>query len=99
VLRVGGTLILMVPHAYLYERRLSVPPSRWSPEHLIALTPARLLALIENALEPNTWRLAHIADVDDGYDYSIPTHVHPVGCLEIECVVRKITPPAWEVEG
>ena len=98
VLRVGGHLVLFVPHAFLYERRLTVPPSRWSPEHKFALTPASLLQLVEGALEPNTYRVRHLADNDAGYDYGIPATVHPVGGLEIECVLQKITPPEWKVE-
>lgn len=98
VLRTGGTMILMVPHAYLYERRLTVPPSRWSPEHLRSYTPASLLQAIEDALQPNTFRIRHLADADQGYDYTLPITVHPVGALEIECVIQKIDPPAWHVE-
>lgn len=98
VLRVGGTMILFVPHAYLYERRLSVPPSRWSGEHLRSYTPASLLAEVERALEPNSYRVEHLADADDGYDYTLPNEVHPTGCLEIELVLRKRETPAWKVE-
>lgn len=98
VLRVGGTLILAVPHAYLYERRVTVPPSRFSPEHLRSYTPASLLTEIETSLRPNTWRLRHMEDDDTGYDYSLPIDVHPTGCLEIVGVIEKIEPPAWKVD-
>lgn len=98
VLRVGGTMILFVPHAFLYERRLTVPPSRWSPEHLTAVSPSSLLRLVEDALAPNSYRVAHMADADDGYDYSLPLTAHPTGSLEIELVLRRISPPEWEVE-
>ena len=99
VLRTGGTMILFVPSAYLYERRLNVPPSMWSPEHVRAYTPATLLADVERALEPNSYRIRHCADCDQGYDYMLPPDVHPRGCLEIELVIQKIAPPAWKVEG
>lgn len=98
VLRPWGTLLLFVPHAHLYERRLTVPPSRWSGEHMRSFTPATLLAAIEDALPPNSYRIRHLADRDNGYDYNLPPTVHPTGALEIECVVEKITPPAWNVE-
>ena len=98
VLRVGGHLVLMVPSLMLYERRLTVPPSRWSPEHLRAYSPATLLAEIEGALEPNTYRVRHLADNDTGYDYGLPPEQHPTGCLEIECCIQKIAPPKWSVE-
>lgn len=98
MLRVGGHLVLMVPHAFLYERRLTVPPSRWSPEHLRSYSPATLLAEIEWALVPNTYRVRHLEDEDTGYDYGLPATVHPTGCLEIECCIQKIAPPKWSVE-
>lgn len=98
VLRDGGTLILMVPHAYLYERRLSVPPSRWSSEHLRSYTPGSLLDDIESAFAPNTYRVSHLADIDDGYDYGLPITSHPTGSLEIECVLTKRQKPEWDVE-
>lgn len=97
-LRVGGVMLIFVPHAFLYERRLSVPPSRWSPEHLFSVTPASLLGLIESALKPNTYRVRHLADEDLGYDYDLPIDQHPVGALEISLVLEKIQPPAWNVE-
>lgn len=99
VLGVGGYMLLFLPHAYLYERRLTVPPSRWSGEHLMAVTPGSLLSLIERALAPNTYRVRHLADNDRGYDYGLSIEQHPIGGLEIECVIEKIDPPAWDVEG
>ena len=99
VLRIGGFLVLMVPSAYLYERRLTVPPSRWSGEHLRSYTPATLLAAVEGALEPNTYRVRHLADNDVGYRYDLPTTVHPEGALEIEAVIQRIRPPEWKIES
>lgn len=98
VLKPGGHMILFVPHAYLYERRLTVPPSRFSSEHLKAYSPASLLGLIERSLEPNTYRIRHFKDQDSGYDYSLPKEQHPVGALEMELVIERITPPAWTVD-
>lgn len=98
VLKIGGTLVLFVPSAYLYERRLTVPPSLWSGEHLRAYTPSTLLRDVETALAPNIYRVEHLADRDDGYDYDLPPTVHPTGCLEIELVIRRRVPPAWTVE-
>jgi SAM-dependent methyltransferase len=98
VLRTGGTMLIFVPHCMLYERRFTVPPSRFSPEHLVAYSPASLLNLIECALRPNTYRIRHLIDQDTEYDYDLPINVHPTGCLEIECVIQKIQPPTWNVE-
>jgi len=97
VLRVGGFLVLMVPHAYLYERRLHVPPSDWSGEHLHAFTPATLLTLIESTLAPNSYRVETLRDCAGGYNYALPRTIHPVGQFEIELVLCKIPPPAWDV--
>jgi len=97
--RVGGHVIILVPSAFLYERRLTVPPSRWSPEHLFSVTPATLLDMVERALEPNSYRIRHLADNDAGYDYALPPSIHPTGCLEIELVLQKIKKPTWNVES
>lgn len=98
VLAVGGHMIIIVPHAYLYERRLTVPPSRWSPEHMRSLTPASLLFFIELSLEPNTYRVVHLRDVDTDYRYDLPVTAHPQGLFDIELVIQRITKPAWDVE-
>lgn len=97
VLKPHGHIIMFVPHAYLYERRTKLP-SRWSGEHLHIFTPASLLQTVQTALIPNTYRIVHFKDNDDGYDYSLPPDAHPEGCLEMELVLRKIDPPAWRVE-
>lgn len=98
VLRIGGHLVLTVPHAFLYERRLTVPPSRWSSEHLRSYTPASLLAETERALPANSYRVRLLRDEDLGYRYDLPPDAHPVGCLEIVLVLQKILPPEWSVE-
>lgn len=98
VLAVGGYMILFVPHAHLYERRATVPPSRWSREHLRCYTPATLLADVEAALRPNTYRVVHLRDNDDRYDYRLPPDVHPAGCYEIELVLRKAREPEWRID-
>jgi len=98
VLRTGGTIVCFVPHAHLYERRLTVPPSRWSGEHLRCYTPQTLLRAVEQAFAPNTYRVRHLADCDTGYRYDLSPDQHPEGCLEIELVIERIAPPAWRVE-
>jgi SAM-dependent methyltransferase len=98
VVRTGGHIILVVPHAYLYERTLRIPPSRWNGDHKRPYTPAILLMDIEDALLPNTYRVRHCCDNDAGYDYSRGPDEHAHGCYEIELVIQKIVPPAWRVE-
>jgi SAM-dependent methyltransferase len=99
VTSLGGHLVTIVPHAHLYERRLTVPPSRWSPEHFRAFSPGLLLTLVEIALTPNTYRVVHLRDVDDGYRYDLPITEHPQGSFEIEMVIQRIAPPKWQVES
>lgn len=96
VLRVGGYLVAVVPHQYLYERRWKLPSAH--PDHLRFFTPASLLALFELALAPNHFRVRHLQDNDLFYDYSVLPDNHPVGCYEIELVLEKIEPPAWNLE-
>lgn len=96
VLRVGGYLVTIVPHQYLYERRTALPAR--NPEHCHLFTPATLVATFERALPPNAYRVRHLADNDLFYDYSLPNHTHPVGCYEIELVIERIAQPAWSLD-
>ena len=96
VVKTGGFLIVTVPHRDLYEKKL-VRGSRWNGDHKRFYTPSSFLAEIETALGVNSYRIRHLIDCDDGYDYSIPPTVHPVGEYQIECVVQKIVPPTWSI--
>lgn len=96
VLRVGGHMILTVPHMYLYEKK-KTQPSRYNADHKRFYNPYLLLLEVDLALTPNSWRLRHYADNDRGFDYSIPPHQHSNGCYEIECVIQKIQPPTWDI--
>ncbi len=107
VLKEGGRLLIAVPHAYLYERRLTIhhhdnaqrPKSRWNEDHHRAYTPARLMSEIERALEPNSYRLIDLFDNDVNYDYSLGLNEHADGCYEIWAVIEKRALPNWKVEG
>jgi SAM-dependent methyltransferase len=94
VLRVGGFVVAAVPHQHLYEKRAR-PPSSWNRHHRRFFTPASLLALFEEAWEPNSYRIRALSDNDMFYDYAVPPERHPVGCYEIDVVVEKIARPAW----
>jgi ADP-heptose:LPS heptosyltransferase/SAM-dependent methyltransferase len=94
VLRIGGFLIVMVPHKFLYEKQTGLP-SRYNADHKRFYTPASLMAEIEMSLRPNTYRLRHLVDNDRHYDYMIPPERHSGGCYEIELVIEKIRPPSW----
>lgn len=99
VLRAWGHIILVVPHAYLYERTMMIPPSRWNGDHRRAYTPSILLREIETTLEPNSYRVRHCRDNDQHYDYGRTPDEHPHGCYEIEVVIQKIIQPSWRVGG
>ena len=94
VLKIGGFLVIMVPHKFLYEKQTDLP-SRYNGDHKRFYTPASLMAEIEMSLRPNTYRLRHLVDNDEYFDYTIPPERHSGGCYEIELVVEKIRPPAW----
>ena len=97
VLKIGGYLVIAVPHHFLYERRRQLP-SHWNRDHKRFYTPGNLLREIEDALEPNTYRVRHLADNDFGFDYSIPPREGAVGCQEIELVLEKLKKPFWDLE-
>ena len=61
-------------------------------------TPACLLCDFEAVLEPNSYRVRHLADNDCGYDYAIDPGAHSAGCYEIELVVEKIAEPSWRLD-
>lgn len=96
VLRDYGYLIICVPHMYLYEKKKNLP-SDFNRDHKRYYTPSSLLHEIEFALAPNTYRVRHLRDNDDGFDYRIPPHQHSNGSYEIECVIQKLPKPTWEL--
>jgi SAM-dependent methyltransferase len=97
VIKPGGFIVCIVPHQYLYERKRTMP-SNWSREHVRFYTPATLLRDFEEALEPNAYRVRHLADNDGGYEYDLSPEHHAAGCYEIEIAIEKITPPSWKLD-
>ncbi len=93
-LRLGGRLVVVTPHAFLYERQLGLP-SRWRPGQRRLYTPASLLQEVEEALAPNSYRVRHLSDLDEGYDYALDDGEPPAGQSEVVLVLEKIAPPAW----
>jgi SAM-dependent methyltransferase len=98
VVRPGGFIVCMVPHKFLYEKRYDLP-SMWNAGHKRFYTPASLLREFELSLEPNSYRVRHLRDSDDAYTYQIGPESHSGGGYEIELVVQKIVPPAWDLAG
>jgi SAM-dependent methyltransferase len=98
VLKLGGFMICVVPHQFLYEKRWNLP-SAWNADHKRFYTPASLLREFEEALAPNSYRVRHLRDGDDGYTYDLGPEHHAEGVYEIELVVEKIAKPAWDLAG
>lgn len=94
VLRVGGYIVVAVPHQWLYERKATLP-SRFNRSHQRFYTPATLLQEVEQALPAGGYRIRLLRDNDEGFNYQIPPHQHAGGCYEIELVVEKIQMPSY----
>lgn len=101
VVRVGGCVIILVPHCYLYERSFTIPgPWGSCADHKRTYTPGFLLREIEAALELNSYRIVSLRDNDKNFIYERPVTQHPDffnECFEIECVLQKIKKPSWDV--
>ena len=96
--RMGGSLVVVAPHAFLYERQNALP-SRWNPFQRRLYTPASLMLEIEEALPPNSYRILHLGDEDAGYDYAQQPDIHPGGRHDVVVALQKITPPSWKLSG
>lgn len=95
--RVGGFLIVAVPHAFLYERQLELPTAL-NPRQRRLYTPGMLMGEVEEALAPNSYRVRLLSDDDAGYDYATPKSVEPEGHSDVLLVLEKIAPPAWQLD-
>ncbi len=94
LLKVGGFLVVVVPHQFLFERKRSLP-SPINPDHKRFYTPRSLLGEIEAAFAENSYRVRHLVENDAGFDYSIMPYQGTDGCYEIELVIEKIAKPFW----
>jgi SAM-dependent methyltransferase len=97
VLKVGGFIVCVVPHQFLYEKRAHLP-SKWNNDHKRFYTPSSLLGEFEESLEPNSYRVRHLCDNDVWFDYNLGPHEHSYGCYEIELVIEKIKMPDWKLD-
>ena len=94
--RRGGLLVVTAPHAFLRARSHSLP-SPWNAEERRLYTAASLMAEVEEALEPNSYRVRLLLDDDGGYDYALPATAAPVGAGEVVLALERIAPPAWRL--
>jgi hypothetical protein len=94
--RHGGHLVVVVPHAFLYERR-NVLPSPWKPAQRRLYTPRSLIEEVEEALVPNSYRVRWLGDCDAGYDYALDRTNYPVGRHDVALVLERIVAPDWDL--
>jgi len=97
LLKVGGHLIIVVPHHYLFERRRYLP-SISNIDHQRFYTPESLLLEVAEAYPPNTYRVRRLQDNDDNFDYSLSGRESLPPCFEIELVIEKIRKPFWNLD-
>ena len=97
VLKIGSCMVIAVPHQYLYECKQDLP-SLWNADHQRFYTPSKLLREIEDAFEPNSYRVELLKDNAEDFNYDILPESHSSGCYEILLVIRKIQKPDWELK-
>lgn len=96
VTKIGGFVIIVVPHQFLYEKKESLP-SKWNGSHHRFYTPSSLLNEVEQTLIPNSYRVRFLEDGDEGFTYDIGPDHHSGGQYEITLVIEKIKPPQWKL--
>ena len=97
VTKVGGHVVIVVPHKFLYEKKKDLP-SRWNGDHKDMYTPGSLLTIIERCLAPNSYRVRLLEDGDQGFNYNLGPEVHSAGQYEITLVIQKIQNPDWSLD-
>ncbi len=96
-LQVGGFIIIIVPHQFLYERKLRLP-SRRNPLHRRFYTPNTLLADIEEAIDPCECRIRFLGENDVDYNYGAALQSDPEGGQDIVVAMERIARPIWRQE-
>lgn len=96
VLKIGGYLLLYLPHRDLYEKRRSLP-SRFNPDHKHMFLIGRreepdtldIVEEIREALQGQNYRIIYVKTCDEGHTITDPL-IHSDGEYSIEIVVQKI---------
>jgi SAM-dependent methyltransferase len=96
VVKVGGHIVTVVPHKFLYEKKQNLP-SIWNEDHKRFYTPASLLQEFEQALKLNSYRVRFLEDGAEGFNYNISPEQHSSGEYEITLVIEKIETPTWDL--
>jgi SAM-dependent methyltransferase len=102
VLKIDSHMVITVPSEYRYEKRLISPEngvkSRYNEDHKRGYTPAKLLAEIEAALEPNSYFVELCRDHYKGWDRNTTPEIHSGGQYEVLVVIKKTEKPDWRLE-
>lgn len=91
---VGDYLAIIVPHSFLFDQQLALP-STLRPQQLRLYSPSLLLSEVEEALEPNSYRVRLLEDLDEGFNYGANTRPNPQGFSDIVLILEAIAQPAW----
>lgn len=80
VLKVGGFMIICVPHVWFYEKKPDLP-SHWNADHKRFYSPAHLLLEVFESLPHLGYRVRHCVDNDKDWDDGwIPNkELQPIG--------------------
>jgi SAM-dependent methyltransferase len=96
VCKVGGHVIIVVPHYKLYEK---IPllkrenfSSKFNGNHKRSYSGNSLMMEIEESILKTHYSVINFETIDEGYDYSIidQEKVHPIGNFSIEVVLEKL---------
>jgi SAM-dependent methyltransferase len=94
VVKEGGYLFVVLPHRDLYEKRYELP-SKWNTDHKTTWTPFTLIDTIQRTFEINSYRIVHMKERDDNFDYTLGPDKHSTGSYDLEVVIKKIRQPDW----
>ena len=93
---VGEVLVIVVPHAFLYNRQLTLPSSA-NPRQRRLYTPGSLFSEVEEALAPNDYRVRWAGDLDRSVDDAEDPVDPAVATGDVGLILERIVPPAWQV--
>lgn len=91
----GGYLILVVPHAVLYEKRQPAGQSKFNSDHKQVYTIESLINYVFCVLD--NYQVLRVQINDDNFNYGDKTsdQTSKGAQAEIEVIIRKVTDPYW----
>ncbi len=93
-LAMGGMLVVVVPHQFLFERKIQAP-SRFVTGHRRFYTAANLIAEIEEAIDPSEFRLRFLGDHDRDYGCDPELTQRPQGAYQVVACLERCEKPVW----